>query len=292
MTTNLYALIEARPDDANFGKPFYVGMGTAKRPYTHFRHARGPQGCRNRLLQVVIAAHFAIGIEPGVLVLGTFVTKMEAGEAERAAIKLYGRWGRDPGGPLCNIAHGGEGPDSTIMNDPEIKAKLRNAALNRHPDITAKCTAALAAARDATRDDPVFQAKKRAATSATHKASWADPVIRARRIAALKGKKKTPSPEALASRRANLVKARSEESAEALSAGLRTNWQKPGFREKRSASQSAAWADPEKRANMLSGRTEGIAESWRNPEVRARRIAGIRAKAGKRLQGEDQDGSP
>src|ERR1700755_501297 len=131
MSVNLYALIEMRPTHSNFGHPLYIGIGTAKRPFQHIRHARHPKGCPNRLLNAFICAHLAEGIEPAVSILSVHATKAEADIAEREAIAKYGRLGRDEFGILCNIAHGGQGPDVELMSDPEILAKISEAA-RRH----------------------------------------------------------------------------------------------------------------------------------------------------------------
>ncbi len=285
---NLYALIEARPLHPNLGKPLYVGIGTAHRPRAHFRDARSPEGCRNRLLSLVLREHFALGIEPGIDVISTHATRAEADAAERAAIVAWGRAGRDPDGVLCNVARGGDGPDSTLMQDPEIVAKIAAAsarywsdplarerqaeAIRTHmadpayraassaavrnalhkPEIRERHLAGLArvnaaftkeqrvaaaakksedgkarsiAALLAAHADPEIQAKRRENSREPQKNSWADPEIRARRVAAMKGKKKTASPEALAARRANAAKPRSEEARAAQRAGSIRRWE-------------------------------------------------------------------
>ncbi len=215
---------------------------------------------------------------PGIVILGIFPDKASAGEAEKEAIKRYGRIGIDEGGTLCNLACGGQGPDAALMQLPEIRQRNSEGQKRRSPESRAKSDAALAAARL----DPVAQAKKRETSKASQKEAWADPVTRARRTEGMRGKKKTASPEALAARQANLAKAHSEEAAQARRDGNVEKWKDPDFREKRSRNQAAAWRDPEKRANMLASRSAGISSSWNDLDVRARRIAGIKAAAGAR----------
>lgn len=313
----LYGLIEQRPDHPGFGNPFYVGIGTSKRPYVHFKHARSQRGCRNLLLHAFITDHFAEGIEPAVRVMAEFATREDACAAEKAAIIRYGRIGRDIGGALCNMAAGGQGADPELLKDAGILARISAAsrknwadpayrevreealrAAYQRPEVLARVAAATAAALNepetrakhlaalnrinaaftteersaaaakkspegvaasvaalvAARANPAIEAKRRANSREPQKNSWADPEIRARRIAAMKGKKKTMTPEAVAARQANARAPRSEEAMAASRAAIERNWADAAFRATRSASQAAAWADPEKRANMLAGR--------------------------------------
>ena len=284
MATILYALDEARPGHAKLGKPFYVGMGTPKRPYEHLAKSRSKKGHWNLRLHEILTSHAALGIKPTITILATFPDRASAAEAERAVIELYGREGIDPDGMLCNIASGGEGPDSTLMSDPKILAKISAGLVARwaDPDLSPESKANSLAGLAAARADPLVQAKKRARASAAQKASWADPDSRARRIAGLQGNKKTMTPEAIAARQANARLPRSEETRAAQKAASDRNWADPTFRAERSASQTAAWKDPEKRANMLARRAEGIAASWKDPEVRAKRIAAIKAASERR----------
>lgn len=277
MTTQFYALIESRPGHANFGKPLYVGIGTKgqNRPLKHIYDARGTKGCRNRLLNLVMRDHFAAGVEPTIEILASFEDREEACEAERAAIIRYGRLGRDEGGTLCNVARGGDGPDSTIMGDPEIRAKISEASKNASPEVKAIRIEALYRSHA----DPEIKMRRLEGHGGRVKDSWADPEIRRRRTTALKGVKKTMTTAALEARRKNARAPKSEEAKKAQRDAVERNWADPEFRAKRSRNQSAAWADPEKRANMLEGRKEGISKSWSDPDVRARRIAGIKAAA-------------
>ncbi len=64
MTTNLYALIEVRPGHPNLGQPFYVGIGTAKRPYRHLAQSRTTKGHRNLRLHEILVSHRALGFVP------------------------------------------------------------------------------------------------------------------------------------------------------------------------------------------------------------------------------------
>ncbi len=115
MTTNLYALIEARLGHPCFGEPFYVGIGTAKRPYRHLAQSRTKRGHRNLRLHEILVSHSALGFVPGVMIIATFETKDAAGIAEIAEIARYGRIGIEPTGTLCNLARGGQGHDAELM---------------------------------------------------------------------------------------------------------------------------------------------------------------------------------
>ena len=271
--TDLYALIERRPGHPNFGRPFYIGIGTKKRPRRHLREARSAEGHRNWRLQEVLAAHFMLGLEPAIEILETLPDRAAACDAERGAIASYGRMDLDEGGILCNLARGGEGPDADLMRLPEIRQRNSEAQKRRPPESRAASDAALAR----NRADPVIEARRRANSRAPQKQSWEDPVIRAKRTLLMLGRKKTMSPAAIAQRQVN-GRAPASDAARAaqLAASLR-NWADPAFRQRRSVNQTAAWADPTKRANMLAGRSDGIAESWDDPEVRAKREAAISA---------------
>lgn len=222
MPTDLYSLIEQRPDHPNFGHPFYIGIGTIRRPRSHFAKARSEQKHPNQWLQEVFDAHFSLGIEPAVCIIDTFETIEEACVAEKRAIAKYGRIGVNVDGVLCNISAGGQGIDSETM-----------------------------------------------------RVSWENPDTRDNRTEGMRGVKKTTTPESTAARQATARLPRSEEARAILSATANRSWADPEFREKRVVDQTAAWEDPEKRANMLAGRSEGIAASWEDPEVRAKRTANV-----------------
>lgn len=272
--TNLYAFIEGRPGHPLEGQPFYVGIGTAKRPRTHLKAARSAAGHRNWRLQEVLAAHFLAAIEPEVRIIASFINREDAGIAEKAMISMLGRAGLDDGGILTNLAVGGQGPDHMLMKLPEIAERNRQAQLRRSPESRAASDAALVAALT----DPAVQARRRQNLKEPTLASWKDEAIRDRRVSGMTGKAKTMTPEAIAQRQASAQVPRSEEGLAAMRAATERNWADPEFRTRRSASQAEAWKDPQKRARMEEGRSEGIAKSWEDPDVRTRRTAGA-AKA-------------
>lgn len=107
--------------------------------------------------------------------------------------------------------------------------------------------------------------------------SWLDEGIRTKRIAAMKGIKKTDTPAGRAARLANARVPKSEEALAASRDAAVRNWSDPAFREQRSVNQTAAWEDPEKRTNMLKGRSEAQAKLWTNPDVRKKRTTGVSA---------------
>ena len=273
MATNLYALIEQRPGHPNFGLPFYIGIGTSKRPYRHLEQSRSKRGHRNWRLHEVIVSHRIIGLIPGIEFLAIYEKKSDAGEAEKELIKKYGRLGIDPGGILCNLAVGGQGPDVELMQLPEIRK--RNSDSQKRRDRSSWYASTEAARRNAVDKD--INARRSISSTAHNKMEWSDPEKSAKRIAAMKGKKKTMTHRAIESRKINLEKARSEEFSQIRHDAAIAKWRDPAFRQKRSVNQSAAWDDPEKRANMLAGRSEGISKSWQDPETREKRIAAIKA---------------
>jgi hypothetical protein len=272
LTTNLYALLENRPGHERLGEPFYVGIGTAARPYTHFAHARTPKGCRNRLMQIVFDGHFAAGVDPVVRVLGTYETKDDAAEAEKSAIAHYGRMGIDPGGFLCNIAKGGQGPDAELMRRPEIAAKV-SAAMRAHWATDAgrkqRETAAEEKWRSATTEE---RRQSTEAARAGSDASWASPERAEVRKAALRGVKKTRTAESDAARAYAATQMNTPEANAKKAAAAKARWADPEFRAKMAEKRKAAWQDPQKRANMLA-RKDGSTHEWRegrarDPEIR------------------------
>lgn len=275
MSVNLYALIERRPGHPRLEQPFYIGIGTAKRPYKHLAQSRSKAGHRNLRLHEILVSHHALSIIPAVEIIGVFPDKTAAGEAEKDAIRRYGRIGIETDGILCNLAVGGQGPDAELMRLPEMRKRNSEAQKRRTPESRANL---IAAGRANARNETINANRSKASTESNAR-SWADPEVRARRIAAMKGKKKTLSPEALAARRANAQGGKTAEARAKRSKASLERWQDPDFKDKRRRNQSAAWQDPEKRANMLAGRAQGIAKSWKDPEVRARRIAAIKAAA-------------
>jgi len=249
MTVCLYALIEQRHGHQNFGLPIYIGIGTAKRPRSHIKQARSPSGCRNGLLNLTIRQHLDAGIEPVVEILAVFATRPEADEAERAAIKQYGRLGRDPGGILCNVAHGGDGPDSTIMNDPEVLQHLSEASKRRW-------------ATPGFREAQIARFKEVAASDEWHakvskrtKDAINEPEARAKHVAAL--------------RRISASITKEQKSA----------WGKSVTDEvkaKRIAALERARHDPISQARKSAGNSIAMKASWADPEARAKRKAGLK----------------
>ena len=268
MTTILYGLIEGRPGNPNVGLPFYVGIGSLDRPKQHLRQARRPEGCRNRLLNLVIRDHLAIGIEPLIEMIATFETRAEADTAERAAIIQFGRLGRDADGILCNVARGGDGPDPSLMQDPTILAKI-SAASKRHFE----SPQARERVGDASRkrwSDAEFKEKRIEALRIV----YADPAVIARVSAATE--KALNSPEirerhlaALARVNGGLTSAQrsaaaAKKSPEAVAASI--------------AALRAAHADLEIESKRRANSREPQKNSWADPEIRARRIAAMKGK--------------
>ena len=278
MPTQLYALLESRTGHPACGEPFYIGIGTKRRPKAHLTAARSAAGHRNWRLQEVLAAHLVAGTVPEVRVLGTFDDRGEAGEAEKELIARFGRVGIEPGGTLTNLAVGGQGPDPALMSMPEVVERNR-AAQKRRPR---ESFDNLIAAGRRNAQDEAINAMRSAASTIANLAAWADETVRQVRSAAMRGVAKTITPAAEAARQANLALTHSAGAQAAHSAAMLEVWQRPEHVAKRSRNQAAAWQDPEKRANMLAGRGEGISNSWADPEVRARRIAGIRAAAARK----------
>ena len=222
MATDLYSWIEQRPGHPTFGGPFYIGIGTKRRPRTHFVHAGSAKKHPNAKLQAAFDGHFALGIEPAIRIITTFNLLSDAFEAEKKAVAQYGRIGVEPGGVLCNISLGGQGFESETMT-----------------------------------------------------ASWTDPTVRANRTAGMQGVKKTTTAESTEARRRNANAPKSAEALALMRAASERNWADPATRERLVESRKAAWQDPEKRANMLEGRSETQTELWKNPEVHEKRTTAI-----------------
>lgn len=232
MPTNLYGLIEQRPGHPNFGKPFYVGIGTNRRPATHLRQAATPKGHSNRRLHDVLAAHVACGVEPRIVIFCIHPTRAEAVSAEIRTIATLGRIGVELGGVLCNLAAGGNGPDPTALAIPEVKERLVQGqrAAWADPEVGARRRATLAITNASLTHEkrsaacflvPETERRARgrkgaaarsteqvgAKVSAANLLSWNDPEVRSRRIAGMRGAKKTMTDAAIVARRANLAKA-------------------------------------------------------------------------------------
>lgn len=263
MTTNLYALIESRVGHENFGKPFYIGIGTAKRPRKHFAEANGKGGHRNWRLHEVLMSHRAAGIAPEIQIIGTYSNRADACAAERREIAKWGRTGIEEGGILCNLASGGQGPDSELMQMPEIR-KRNSEAQKRRPRETFEN--AIAAGRLNAKDEAINALRSTASTAANNR-NWSDPEVRARRVAGMRGKKKQRSEASDQARRENAKKAQSPEARAKRSEELRRRWADPAYKERLAAKKREAWQDPEKRARMMAPRTRSDGPGEVSPEV-------------------------
>ncbi len=273
MSTILYGLIEQRPGALYFGHPFYVGVGTERRPRAHIRSARTKQGHRNPGVHDIISGHLALGIEPAIRIFQSFSARDVAFLAEIDLIAVYGRIGFEEGGILHNLSRGGTGPDSELMSRPEIAARNAEAQRRRSPESKAKSLDALMKAIS----DPEVLARRAESQREPMRLSWLDADIRARRIEAMTGAPKTMTPDAMAARKANANATRSPEALAAQLAAVMQTWNDPDFRTRRSEEMLAAWQDPEKRAHMLEGRSEAQTASWNAPEIREKRTEAVRS---------------
>lgn len=273
MPTILYGLIEQRPDAFYFGHPFYVGVGTERRPRAHIRSARTERGHRNPGVHDIIAGHLAFGIEPAIRIFQSFSTRAAAFLAEIDLIAVYGRVGFEEGGILYNLSRGGTGPDAELMSRPEIAARNAEAQRRRSPESKAKSLQALMKAVS----DPKVLARRAESQREPMRQSWLDAGFRTKRIEAMTGIPKTMTPDAMAARKANANAPRSPEALAAQLAAVMQAWDNPDFRIRRSEGMLAAWQDPEKRARMLEGRSEAQTELWKNPEVREKRSKAVRS---------------
>jgi len=183
--------------------PFYVGITSVERMYRHTGAAKTGKHW-NKYVQQVFDEHFAEGIEPEYKTLCVCPDKEYAGAIERGMIKAYGR--KIDGGILCNIAQGGEGPDSELMSRPDMREKNRLAQIRSYARIPERREKARRAAKEIN-SRPEVKASKSAKTKELNARLWADPEHRAKRIAGIRGKKKTMSEVSLAARRANALKA-------------------------------------------------------------------------------------
>ncbi len=251
MTTHLYALIEQRPGNPNFGRPLYIGIGTERRPFAHIRRAKRGIVSANVLLYAVLTDHFAEGVEPAVQFLGAYGARGDACAAEIAHIAKHGRIGRDPGGILCNVALGGDGPDPSLMNDPEILARIGAASRARWDDPNFRAIRDVAIRKAYA--DPALRTR---VSDATAKA-LAEPDTRAKHVAALERINAAMSSE---QRRAAAAKRTSKAVKRATSA-LR-----------------ASRHDPEMQHRRAENSREPARTSWADPEIRARRVAAMKGK--------------
>lgn len=238
MSLIMYALMDKR--NGRKYQPFYVGIGSVKRPAQHIRAAQSKARHPNPKVQHVMDEHFAEGIVPEIKTLVVCPDREYAWLIERRYIAALGRIDIDEHGILCNLGAGGEDVGSDL---PHVKAA------------------------------------KSAATKRLNAKAWSDPETRAARIAAMQGKKKTMSAAALEARRLNAKKGQTPEVSAKKSEAARRRWADPAYKAAMAVKRKKVWQDADMRAAMLAGRSEGIAASWLNPETRQRRIDGIKAAA-------------
>jgi hypothetical protein len=265
----MYALVENRPGNPRLGEPFYIGIGNATRPRTHFTAAKYGRHY-NVDVQKVIQRHLSVDVEPVVRTLVIGSSKYIA-EIEQKAIALYGRRRvRHERGLLCNVSKGGDGADSDLMSDPEIVAKVGAATHARYQRPgereahSAKAKAAYASS------------ELRARVGAATKVALAKPENRARLLAALKRihSERTPEqyseyakkardahPERAEADRQRLIARQAAISADPVLAARR--------REIRSRDAKAAWADPIKRASRLE-KMKGVKKTMTPAALAAR----------------------
>jgi len=284
MAQQMYALVENRPGNRMMGQPFYIGIGTAKRPRRHLTHAKYARHY-NEDVQKVISRHWAADVEPVIktLVIGS---REYIADLEQKAIKLYGRRQRsDERGVLCNLAKGGEGADPELMANPKIRAKVRAAVIAMHKrpghkeNITRKSKAA-------------YKSQElRDRVGAATKAALAKPENRERLLAALKKVHAKRTPEQY-SEYAKKARDNHPERAEAdrirMKARMAAIAADPVLSAQRSETSrraaKARWADPEHRAMRISkmrGVKKTSTPAWR--AARAKAVAAMQAaKAAKK----------
>lgn len=236
-----YAYVHARPDTTDASGVFYVGKGMGDR--------FNPLPVRNRYHGFVLGKHGAENILTGKLDCSS---EAIAFDLERGLIKCLRRMGVN----LTNMTDGGDGASGVIVSEETRRKKSENAKRMAQ--------------------DPEIRARRSVATKAKNEKAWADPEYRERVSKAMRGKSKTLSAEALAARRANAAKPKSDEVKARLAEASKARWADPEFRARMAEKKKAAWADPEKRAAMLAGRSEGIRKSWLNTETRNKRIRGVK----------------
>lgn len=99
--------------DPHTHEPFYVGKGTNKRMYEHYRtrtRLKNPL-LRNKLLKLA-----ASGLKPGYLVYANKLEESKSFEIEKRLISIYGKR-IDRTGILCNLTDGGEGNSAPWTNE-------------------------------------------------------------------------------------------------------------------------------------------------------------------------------
>lgn len=250
LTLCLYGLYERRPTSPWVGQPFYVGIGSLKRPAAHLSKCRRGQH-RNSGVQSIFDEHIKDQMEPEARILAILPNREYACETERKAIAVFGK--RADGGCLVNVAAGGDGPDPALMQNPEIIAKISAAAkaqrldpehVRLHLD---RVNAAIAR--------PGWRAKVSQGT----KAALHKPDVRAKHLEGLK--------------RANAA-----QSAEERSRIQREHYaQHPARRARVSEAMKERLSRPGVLEELGRKSTASDNRTWADPVVRARRIAGMRA---------------
>lgn len=252
MMTNLYGLRNSIPNSTEFGALFYVGVGSANRLRSHWRHGRKASH-HNPLVQDVLSEHVAHNVIPGQEILVVCPSHEYAFELEAKYIESLGRK-RLGTGLLCNIAKGGDGPDSELMSDPAIRKKI----------------------------------------SAASKANWAKPESREKQSKIMRSVGKTESfkkavseqtkvalnnPTTRAKHLAALGKVNEDLSKESRSASQKKSYEdNPERRVKVSKWAKESNLDPAMRRRRSVAVTAANLNSWSDPLIRAKRIAGMQGK--------------
>ena len=108
--------------DPRDGKPFYVGKGTGKRARTHLWANSREQ---NQYKTNKIKALRSEGVEPDVVIAAEGIRDEQfAYDLERAAIRMFGRKGYDPGGILTNVCEDSRPPSHRDLSYEEIYGPL------------------------------------------------------------------------------------------------------------------------------------------------------------------------
>lgn len=252
MQTNLYGLVDNRPNSQGFGELFYVGVGNNKRMLTHGNLAR--KGLhRNRHVQEVFDDHTRQGLSPTCRVLAICPSHAYAFDLEVKAIKSFGRKSRGEG-HLCNIAAGGNGPDAELMNDPEVLAKMSDACKFNWtiPDYRDRVVNAI-------RKNGKSESFRSSVSSGTRKA-FENPDVRARHLAALEKVNASQSTEQRSDAQVKSYESNPERRVK-VSAWAKHHNSLPEVKEAKSKASTAA--------NFTS---------WQDPSIRAKRVAGMKGK--------------
>ena len=263
MPVILYGLLEQRPGHPNFGSPFYVGIGTRRRPYRHFALARSKKKHPNQALQGVLEAHFALDIDPIVRIIDTFQTYAESFVAEIAMIKHYGRMAYEPGGTLCNLAPGGQSTDPEAQRLSWLDEGIRAKRVAGMKGVRKTDTPSGRAARKANANLPK-SAEAIALMRAAAVRSWANPEFAQQRSVERAAMWQDPE------KRANMLEGRGEIQTEL--------WKDPAIREKRTTAISGAVADKWANDPDYAERARaGLRAAWQDPAKKAARVAKMRA---------------